>query len=119
MTGNEDRQWLERVRSVLDDGAEAIDPATRARLAAARRAALARARRRRTAATMLPWAAAGAALAGWLALSAWLPAPAPGRAAWTPTLAEIGDEPPDLIEDLEFYAWLAAGDPGGGDGGHG
>lgn len=111
MSGHDETLWLARVRRLIEAGVDEVDAGTRARLAAARRAALARGAGRREA-VVLPWAAAAAALAGWLALSVWLPVTGP-RPAGVPALAELDAvEPVELIEDLDFYAWLATQAPG-------
>jgi hypothetical protein len=107
--------WVDRAREVLDASAAHLDAPTLSRLNRARQAALAS--RRRTP-RWLPWSGglvAAAALA--LALVFVLPhrqlpapAPVPAQALETDGDADLlgGDEAPELVQDLDFYAWLDA-----------
>lgn len=113
-----EREFLAQSREVLDASAEAIDPATRTRLRAARREALAAAARPRR--SWLPAAglaaAAGAAL---LAVAVWRSGAPDARdaatgAPQTPVAATPLEPIPlaaaedlDLYLDLDFFTWLA------------
>lgn len=102
MSGD-DHEFLTEVRRQLDASAEALDPATRRALARARARALS-ARE----ASGLRWrgpVAAAFAAAGALLLVLWLRATPPDDAAPIAAGAPAGD--PELIEELEFYTWLA------------
>jgi len=104
-------EFAARLGDALKRRAEQLDGRTRSRLAGARRQALARGRRR---ASMPMWVTAGASAAALaLAVGLWsgAPGPAPGSAA--PQIAEdmdllLSEENLELLEDLEFYAWMDA-----------
>lgn len=106
--------WLESVRRTLDEGAESIDSATASKLNRARQHALDAGLRR----APLRWWWAGIALttaacAMWaLSLSLYTPEM---NAPLIPVATEApdqdfemlaGTEDLELIENLEFYAWL-------------
>jgi len=101
-----DRAWLERVRHTLDESAEGLDPVLRARLRAARSAALERRPRR------LAWwwpvaGLASAAVATGLVL--WLAGPGTGPAGdggGARPIDVLLAEDYELVTDLEFYTWL-------------
>lgn len=112
-----EREFLAQSRKMLDASVEAIDPATRTRLRAARATALASARSR---SRWLPVsglvAAASAAL---LAIAVWRagsPAgpgesmaeiPAPIATSPVEPLPLAAAEDLDLYLDLDFFTWLA------------
>lgn len=110
---NTDDSFAEAVGARLRSDASHLDAATLSKLNQARQAALEAmpdpGRRH------LPWlGAAVAAAAALLAVGLWRTDIQTGDAA-PPALAAqadmdllLGDEPLDMIEDLEFFAWLAA-----------
>jgi hypothetical protein len=107
--------WVERAAELLDASAEHLDAPTLSRLNRARQAALGS--RRRTP-RWLPWsggliAAAAIALALVFVLpQRTVPAPGPNPAAAMEADGDAdllgGDEAPELVQDLDFYAWLDA-----------
>jgi hypothetical protein len=101
-----------RARAELDASVAALDAATLSRLNRARQGALDAARRSRHGAWRGPVLAAGA-FAAVAALALWqLPRPAVAPGAVAPLaedLALVADGSDlELVEDLEFYAWLDA-----------
>lgn len=104
-----------RTKAAFDASVEALDGATRARLARARARALEELDAQRAGARGQRWlvpvaATAAAALAAWLAL-----VQPSQRAADSLQVAALGDidlllaeEDLEMIEELEFYAWLEA-----------
>ena len=111
-----DAHDLARVRAALDAGST-IDEATRNRLAAARRAAVAAAAPSRWRAFAWPAAALAAALALAIGLhepAPALPAPATDVADYARGLVVATEEDAAALdEDPEFYAWLEAQAQGG------
>ena len=124
---NEPRpQWVERSRELLDESAANLDAATLSRLNRARQAALAS--RARPARRWLPLSGglAAAAVMGLALIVAWprhpLPDPAAnGGTAETSGVDALGDADADLdllgsddgngaelVQDMDFYAWLDA-----------
>jgi hypothetical protein len=96
------RAFLAEVRRHLDASAEALDPEIRRALAHARARALAAGEER---AARWRWpAAAIVAAAGALLLALWLRPSPPEEGTRIAGPAPAGEL--DLIEDLEFYAWL-------------
>ena len=106
-------EFERQVASLLRDSAENLDAATRSKLNRARQAALdelSPARR------LTPfWGVLTAAAVGAIAVSLWRAAPDPTApdeiptATTTPELEVIfAEENLDMLEDLEFYVWLAA-----------
>jgi hypothetical protein len=111
-----EREFLAQTRSVLDASVEAIDPATRTRLRAARTGAIERARvRRRWPLAGLVAAASAAifAIAVWRAATPPKPvesieaAPAPIAVAPIEAVPLAAAEDLDLYLDLDFFTWLA------------
>lgn len=111
-----DRALERRSKQVFERGIAALDGATRARLTQARMRALEELPARRRAWLPASRFAAPAGAAAALALAAWLVAVRDG-AAPEATLADsavgdldllLGDEELELIEELDFYAWLEA-----------
>lgn len=109
----------QRTRELWREAARHLDPATAARLRAARREALQPSDRPRQAVRWLIPSGALAAMA--LALMmVWQPlphAPAAGNPAPSAALDADSELPPDaeqvdpgLYQNLDFYAWLAASD---------
>ena len=122
---NEQRPaWLEQARDLLEAGSEGLDAPTLSRLNRARQAAVARHRKPQRAAW--PWAA-GVAVAAACAvallslgprapsaptavLAQAQPPPAAPAPAATESDGELlgADDAADLVQDLDFYAWLDA-----------
>jgi hypothetical protein len=92
--------FAKQIRQQLDRHAAAVDERDAARLAAARRQALARQPRRTV--HWLPLTGMATAAAVLLAVLLVRQAPLPD-AGWDPLLAQDDIE---LIEELDFYAWL-------------
>jgi hypothetical protein len=111
----QDEAFERRARELFDASVDGLDAATRARLAAARRAAVAETGSRRVA-SWRGWApVAIAASAALVAVIVWRepgdappatvgPAAAPALDALE--LVAAGDDLDLVAEDLEFYAWL-------------
>jgi ferric-dicitrate binding protein FerR (iron transport regulator) len=104
--------WVERAVALLDESARNLDAATLSRLNRARQTALAPRRRPRQA-----WLVGGSLAAAALALVIGVglghrvssPTASPADAAGQDEIdALVGDDNPDLYENLEFYAWLNA-----------
>lgn len=104
-----------RAGELLRASAAGLDAATRSRLNRARQAALAELQPRRLAARPA-WAGLGVAAALLLAVAlrgGWLnaPAPAPLSAGVDPGAPDfemlLADDSLEMLEDLDFYAWLA------------
>jgi hypothetical protein len=100
----------EQILAALDERAASLDAATLARLAAARRAAVAR-RRSAWGLGGRRWQTVGGlALAASLVfgLSLWLHGPLQGPASPSPAELELlaEDEDLELLDRLEFYRWL-------------
>jgi len=98
---NQDKEtvFIGKVREQLERHADGLDDMTLARLAAARKAALAQPRRTSRRLPLGGLAAAAAVLLAVLLVLQLRP-PAPG---WDTLVAQDDLE---LIEDLDFYAWL-------------
>ncbi|MCU0670452.1 MAG: DUF3619 family protein [Myxococcota bacterium] len=120
-----EREFLSKTRTVLDAAQDAIDPATRTRLRAARATALAAASARRRSRWVPAAGLLAAASAALVAVAVWRAADAPGPAdpieampapiAATPAepIPVAAAEDLDLYLDLEFFTWLAEqGDAG-------
>lgn len=112
MSGATGRTELEtRAKELYDAGVAGLDGATRSRLAQARARALESARQRRPFVPGRWWLPAGAVAAAVLAAVLVLEAPqAPAPAVELTALGDLdillGDEDLELLEELEFYAWL-------------
>jgi ferric-dicitrate binding protein FerR (iron transport regulator) len=110
----DEQAFIARAKDVLDRAADELDAATARKLQRARAAALERRSRwSRRAAWVAGLAAASvAALALWL----WTGQPGPERQAAVP-LEDFelvtSVENIELVEDLDFYHWLADGDTAG------
>jgi len=119
---DEERAFLSKTRDALDASVDAIDPATRTRLRAARARALADARAPRR---WLPVAGFAAAASAVVAIAVWraqtpagpdalieaAPEPIAGVPVEPIPLAAADDL--DLYLDLDFFTWLAEeGDAG-------
>ena len=108
MSADGDRQFLEQVKRQLDRHAAGVDDLTAVRLGAARRHALKP--QVRVAQRWLPvagLATAAAALLAVLVLMQPLHRTEPDADLWM-TQDDI-----EVIEELDFYAWLEATQPGG------
>lgn len=110
-----DEAWLEALRQDFKRHVEALDYPTRARLAAARRRALAAAARPPL--WRQAWLPAGALAAAALAVSSMLLWPDTGRAP-APVMAEdfeimLSEEDLALYAELDFYLWLGAQEDAG------
>lgn len=123
--------WVAQATALLDESAQQLDAATLSRLNRARQAALARRRPRAAHAWFLPVGLVSAC-ALLLAVALWhvrAPGPVAGSAALaTPAAATAtangsgfnandldmvsSDDSLEFYQDLEFYAWLDAQDPG-------
>lgn len=106
-----DDEFAARLGDALRWRAEQLDGHTRAQLARARREALARAGRRAGVPLWVPAGASAAALA--LAVGIWSGAPAPPSGSGVPQLTDdmdllLSEESLELLEELEFYAWMDA-----------
>jgi hypothetical protein len=107
-----------RAREMLDESAERLDGRIRSRLTQARSAAVEEARQAQRRFAWRAWIPAGA-LAGAAALAVFVWSGAP-HSPGTPALAVhsslddldimVTNESFELLEDLEFYEWVAAGD---------
>lgn len=113
--------WIEQARILLDESARDLDAATLSRLNRARQVALDGGRTR----TAHPWllgTGLASACALLLAVAVWQPhrrVEADGAAtvpAATASSAEADNDEasPEFYQDLEFYAWLDAQNPGSG-----
>ena len=111
----EDSRLEQRAKRLFDASVEYLDAPTRARLTRARARALERARTPTAAAGLLGargWAAAGAAAAvtAAVALLVWQGTPSrPGGvdvAALDDLEILLGEDELEMLEELEFYAWL-------------
>lgn len=133
MNQSEHPAWVCQAKILLDESAQQFDAATLSRLNRARQAALAQGRRRILRSWFLPVGLASAC-ALVLAVAVWhvcAPAPVAGSAARATLAAATasatangsgfnandldmvsGDDSLELYQDLEFYAWLDAQDPG-------
>lgn len=126
MNKSELPKWTNQARGLLDASAQALDAATQSRLNRARQAALAQAApRRRAGWTLLPAGLAGAcallvAVGVWHArspTSAPISAPTAASVAApvaTAPAAKAGDDNLEMVQDIDFYAWLDAQDQGEG-----
>ena len=105
--------FLRTTATVLDEAELGIDGATRTRLAAARREALAAAERPRRPLWLLP--AGGLAVAATVAaltVGLWQVQPLDDSLAALEDIALLSDEAdPAFYADLDFYTWLAEGAP--------
>lgn len=109
----EDRELEERTKLLFDESVSALDAETRSKLTRARYTAL-EALGTSSAPMWRPrWIPAGAVAAGVLAVMVlWQGQPAPPEAQTFDVAAVndleilLGDEELDMIQELEFYAWL-------------
>jgi hypothetical protein len=110
------------IKARLDAEADGLDPVTVARLAAARRRALAEVgprgapsrqaiRRWTPALAALALAALGLALLRPPAAVPMAAAPSPEALEFLGLEAAAGPSTPEVLADLDFYEWLAAGGP--------
>lgn len=106
--------WLDRSLALLDQSAESLDAATLSRLNRARQAALAQPDLRHRHVGLALAGAAALALAIGVGHRAFAPARMPLEQAATPDgnaldALAADDDGLELSEDLDFYAWLDAG----------
>ena len=115
MTTDDDPQFTTRLKQQLDDHEDSVDAQTAARLQAARRRALAAVPAPRSrSAYWLPAGAAATLAVAVLAVVLWRgdsAAPLPAVAAEDWEILAAGEL--QLIEELEFYDWLAEEDTTG------
>lgn len=111
---NEQPQWTQAAKSLLDESAQNLDAATLSRLNRARQHALAQ--RRKTSRWVLPTGLASAC-ALLLAVAVWHArtphAPAAASTTSVASDAVLGDalaDDDEFYENLDFYAWLEAQD---------
>ena len=101
----------ERSQALFEDSVERLDGRTRSRLTQARHAALDEVRRSRVFRTRWLWAPAGglvAAAAVAVLIGVWRGAdPTSGSPPLEDLDVVAGTENLDLLEDVEFYTWLA------------
>jgi hypothetical protein len=122
----DERRFTEALRRALDDAADRLDADTRARLAFARRRALAAARAPRAQGLFHAWAkrlrrppmlwsAGAAAFAGAtvavVAVWLWFATPVAPLNGFDDLDVLAAQEHPDFYGELEFYAWLASRTP--------
>jgi hypothetical protein len=120
MSDNDDKlaAFERRTQEMLEDSSERLDGRIRSRLTQARSAAVDEARKSRIGIAWRTWIPAGT-LAGAAALAVFLWSGAP-HSPGAPALAVhsslddldimVTNESFELLEDLEFYEWVAAGD---------
>jgi len=106
MSMDHDKQFVGQVRQQLDRHADAIDELTAARLGAARRRALRqRGRKPRYWVPVAGLATAAVALLAVLVLMRTPQTTEPGWELW------VAQDDIEVIEELDFYAWLDATQP--------
>ena len=106
-----DDQLTDRARQHFDESVEALDAATLSRLNRGRQAALANAGRRRS--RWVLWAPLSGVAAAALVAAVLLQLPqadVPEIAVAADLDILLGEESIDMLEDLEFYAWLDTAD---------
>lgn len=113
-TNNSDRELVTRAREIHSQACANVDARTHARLAAARRNAMAAARAPSHKRVWLPAAGAMAACALAVGVILWRPASAPAPAQDRPVASSAAELPldtdskqMDLYQNLDFYQWLA------------
>lgn len=114
----ESSEFEARTRALFEQSVENLDGRTRSRLTQARHAALEELRAARTPAWRRGWVplsgvAAAAVLAVWMTLSPGNQEGQPNDAGVPIDELELFAESPslDLLQDVEFYAWIAAETP--------
>lgn len=115
---NNDEQFSENAKTVFDDSVDRLDAATLSKLNQGRQAALAEIGTDSPARQWARWApVTGAAAAALIAVvmmrgPGTVDAPdAPGSSV-TDFEILISDDSLDMIEELEFYSWIEAAEPG-------
>jgi hypothetical protein len=109
-----DTHLEQRAKQLFDASVENLDGPTRAKLAQARNRALEGAERPGLAMLLMPprWIAAvgTAALAAIVVLTVWQGGGAPDRSVETAALSDLelllAEDEFEMLEELEFYAWL-------------
>ena len=106
-------EFERRAAGLLRDSADNLDAATRSKLNRARQAALDELSPAKRLTPM--WGILTAAAVGAVAISLWRAAPEPATPDVMPTVTTtpeleviFAEENLDMLEDLEFYVWLAA-----------
>ena len=106
-----EQEFVSRIREVLDQSAEELEPGIRSRLNRMRHEAVARHAQRRAPRRSWRWAAGLATVSAAAVLMLMLPLDRPTEK--TP-LAAIDDmeilassDPLEIYEDMEFYGWLS------------
>jgi hypothetical protein len=100
----------ERSKALFEDSVERLDARTRSRLTQARHAALAELRRSRVFRARWLWAPASgviAAAAAAILIGGWPGVDPAGSPPLEDLEAVAGTENLDLLQDVEFYTWLA------------
>lgn len=127
MNRNELPGWTDQARRLLDDSAQALDGASLSRLNRVRQAALAARPAQRRAWLWMP-AGLATACALLLAVGVWqarVPSPSgiPVQAAASGQAVNAGDldliasgDSLEMMQDLDFYAWLGSEDGDGSEG---
>ncbi len=112
MSHNDEQQFLERVRSRLDESVAEMDPLSLQRLRSMRREALqaGAAAPRWSGAWFVPAGAMGAVLLLSLVFALWQPVADIPLSAADMELLAAGDNL-ELYENIEFYQWLPAVEP--------
>lgn len=108
--GHEEERLAQRAKALFDESVDALDGETLSRLNKSRQRALAEARRGSAQAHWSRWAPLGAAAAAAIAVALWwtlrgadaLPGAAPSDVEIL-----LAEDDLELLEDLEFYRWMA------------
>ncbi len=113
MSGEEQRRIEEQAREALDRSVETLPPGVRARLAEARREAIAGRGRAAPRGWLLP---AGGLAAAALAAALWIALPGAGIPGGIEGDFELllSEDSLDLVENLDFYLWLEEEGPHAG-----
>lgn len=116
-----DERVVQRAKALFDESVQALDAGTLSKLHRARERALARARGGEKRAHWTGWMPAGAVTAAVIVAVAWWHARGtgelPGAAGYDAEILLAGEEL-EMLEDLEFYRWMAlveAGEEPGAD----
>jgi hypothetical protein len=111
-TVKKDREFEERTKLLFDDSVAALDGETRSKLTQARYRALDELKDKRKSVWSGSWLPAGAAAVAVMSVMLWQGQIEPVSddgfdvAAVTDLEILLGEEELDMVEELEFYAWL-------------
>jgi len=105
-------EFERKASELLSEDVEHLDAETLSRLRQARTRALGKRQRR----AIWYWPAAGALAAGLLVLVLYPEEPPPLPSIYEDPVQQAAAEDLELLEDLEFYAWLALEEEGAADG---